>query len=200
MSDINSVNLSHESKFLLYADDILLYQSVTSGNDYKFLQEDIDSLSAWCNSTISLSMNRSVSLWWCQEKERDVFFQTLLLNGHHTEESNILALTSPSDLMWSRHVQLVSQRARRLVGLLYRQFYQYADTNTMKHLYLLLIHPHLEYACTVWDPFLQKIFSCWRNLRQKYAQSNGTGAMKSCCILYNYLHSETQENETRFAL
>ena len=26
----------------------------------------------------------------------------------------------------------------------------------MKHLYLLLIRPHLEYACTVWDPFLQK--------------------------------------------
>ena len=33
MSDINSVNLSHESKLLLYADDILLYRSVTSGND-----------------------------------------------------------------------------------------------------------------------------------------------------------------------
>jgi len=39
MSDINSVNLSHESKLLLYADDILLYRPVTSGNDYKFLQQ-----------------------------------------------------------------------------------------------------------------------------------------------------------------
>ena len=50
MSGINSVNLSQESKLLLYTDDILLYWSVTSGNDYKFLQEDINSLSAWCNS------------------------------------------------------------------------------------------------------------------------------------------------------
>ena len=88
--------------------------------------------------------------------------------GYHIEEYNTikyLGINLTSDLMWSRHVQLVSQRARRLVGLLYRQFYQYADTNTMKqyadtntmkHLCLLLIRPHLEYACTVWDPFLQK--------------------------------------------
>ena len=84
---------------------------------------------------------------------------TLLLNSHYIDECNTikyLGINLTSDLMWSTHVRLVSQRARQLVGLLYRQFYQYADTNTIKHLYLLLIRPRLEYACTVWDPFLQK--------------------------------------------
>jgi len=39
------------------------------------------------------------------------------------------------DLTWSSHVQAVSHRARRLAGLLYRQFYYYVDTNTMTHLH-----------------------------------------------------------------
>ncbi len=42
------------------------------------------------------------------------------------------------------------------MGLLYRQFYQYADTNTLRKLYVSLIRPHLEYACSVWDPFSAK--------------------------------------------
>ena len=42
------------------------------------------------------------------------------------------------------------------MGLLYRQFYNYADSNTLCQFYLSCIRPHLEYACTVWDPHLTK--------------------------------------------
>ena len=81
-----------------------------------------------------------------------------------------------------RHVQLVSQRARRLVRLLYRQFYQYADTNNMKHLYLLLIRPHLEYACTVWDSFLQKDIQLLEKVQ--------TFAAKVCTKQWNWSYEE----------
>ena len=40
--------------------------------------------------------------------------------------------------------------------MLYRQFYQDADTSTLKQLYVYNITPHLENACLVWDPYLQK--------------------------------------------
>ena len=185
MSDINSVNLSHESKLLLYADDILLYRPVTSGNDYKFLQEDIDSLSAWCNSNhLTFNEQKCKSMVVSRKRKRCVL-PTLLLNGHHMEECNTikyLGINLTSDLMWSRHVQLVSQRVRRLVGLLYRQFYQYADTNTVKHLYLLLIRPHLEYACTVWDPFLQKDIQLLEKVQ--------TFAEKVCTKQWNWSYEE----------
>ena len=46
-SDINSVNLSHESKLLPYTDESLLYWSITSGNDYKLNS---------CNKTLTFLM------------------------------------------------------------------------------------------------------------------------------------------------
>ena len=40
--------------------------------------------------------------------------------------------------------------------MLYRQFYNCADTSTIRTLYLTLVRPHLEYASQVWDPHLIK--------------------------------------------
>ena len=44
----------------------------------------------------------------------------------------------------------------KILGLIYRRFYGSADQNTLKQLYLLLVRPHLEYACQIWDPHLVK--------------------------------------------
>ena len=43
--------------------------------------------------------------------------------------------------------------ANKLVGLLYRQFQSNAYPST---LFIALIRPHMEYACEVWNPHLQK--------------------------------------------
>ena len=55
------------------------------------------------------------------------------------------------DLTLSNHIQNICSKARRLVGVLFRQFYHYAEPSTIKTLYLTLIRPNIEYVCTVWD-------------------------------------------------
>ena len=42
----------------------------------------------------------------------------------------------------------------KVLGLLYRRFYGYANSESLKQLYLTLVRPHLDYACQVWDPYL----------------------------------------------
>ena len=37
-----------------------------------------------------------------------------------------------------------------------KQFYSWADSNTLLLIYHTCIRPHLEYACQLWDPFLNK--------------------------------------------
>ena len=37
--------------------------------------------------------------------------------------------------------------------MLYRKFSTWADTDTLRCLYLTCIRPHLEYACQLWDPY-----------------------------------------------
>ena len=67
-----------------------------------------------------------------------------------------LGVLISDDLSWSLHVERISSKARRLLGTLYRRFYQWSSPDALLKLYLSLIRPHLEYAVQVWNPYLAK--------------------------------------------
>jgi len=67
-----------------------------------------------------------------------------------------LGILLAADLSWTHHIEAVCTKARKLLGLLYRRFYEHADPSALRQLYLSLVRPHLEYGCHVWDPNLQK--------------------------------------------
>ena len=43
-----------------------------------------------------------------------------------------------------------------ILGLLYQQYYNHAEGDVLKQLYIPLVRPHLEYGCAVWDPYTLK--------------------------------------------
>ena len=59
-------------------------------------------------------------------------------------------------LSWSKHIQQICRKGRRLVGVLYRQFYKWADSSVLRSIYIRWIRPHLEYAVQLWDPYIMK--------------------------------------------
>lgn len=65
-----------------------------------------------------------------------------------------LGIQINSDLSWSAHVTSLCNKARRLIGLLYRRFYKHAASSTLLQLYKSFIRPHLEYCSVVWNPYL----------------------------------------------
>ena len=58
-------------------------------------------------------------------------------------------------LTWSEHISGICNKAKQILGLIYRQFYNHSSPSTVKQLYLSLVRPHLEYACQLWDPYTQ---------------------------------------------
>ena len=64
-----------------------------------------------------------------------------------------LGVLVTSTLTWKEHIKQICTKARKLVGMLYRKFSTWADTDTLRCLYLTCIRPHLEYACQLWDPY-----------------------------------------------
>ena len=78
-----------------------------------------------------------------------------MLNGLHLNKVDLGVLLS-SDLSWTPHITSVCSKAKQILGLLYRRFYNHTEGATLKQLYLSLIRPHLEYACPVWDPHTMK--------------------------------------------
>ena len=82
----------------------------------------------------------------------------ILLNGIPLERVELfkhLGLAS-SDLSWSNHITFICAKAKRILCLLYRQYYNHVEGDVLKQLYTSLVRPHLEYGCAVWDPYTLK--------------------------------------------
>ena len=71
-------------------------------------------------------------------------------------------------MTWSSHMQTTCSKAKKVLGLLYRKFYERSNTETLTRLYVSLVRPHLEYACPVWSPHLVKDIHAIENV-QKFA-------------------------------
>ena len=68
-----------------------------------------------------------------------------------TDNTNYPGLSITSDLKWNSHIQYVTSMANSVLGLLRRKL-GIASKAVKTHTYEALVRPHLEYACTLWDP------------------------------------------------
>ena len=159
IDDISQVNLSPGSKLVLYADDILLYRPISSVDDYRALQDDIDMLSSWTMlNAMTFNTTKCKTMIISRKRNQCLPPVPLTLNGTILEvvlTFKYLGVLLSSDLSWTHHIQGVCSKARKILGLLYRRYYQYSDSRTLCQLYLSLVRPHLDYATQVWDPHLQ---------------------------------------------
>ena len=131
-----------DSKLAMYADDILLYRPVRSTADLICLQEDTTSVGLWANS-VNLRFNpRKCKAMILSRRKHVATPSPLLLNGqpvYFVDSIRYLGLTISADLSRSKHIKNITFKARQLVGLLFRQFYKHASTDT--------IHKLLSYNC-----------------------------------------------------
>ena len=65
-------------------------------------------------------------------------------------------------------MQFVLAKSRKIVGLLYRRFYNFSNSEVLRQLYISLVRPHLEYACHVWAPHTSKDVNALESV-QKFA-------------------------------
>ena len=97
--------------------------------------------------------------------------QPLLLDNHPLDQVKMfkyLGVLLSHDLSWGEHVQSVRSRARKILGLLYRRFYNNAPSHSLLQLYLSLVRPHLDYASAIWSPHTKKDIIMLDNV-QKFA-------------------------------
>ena len=69
INPVSNLSLSSEAKLTIYADDILLYKPIFSGDDFSALQQDIDQISN-CIRSLHLSMNPSKCKYLITSKKR----------------------------------------------------------------------------------------------------------------------------------
>ena len=86
-------------------------------------------------------------------------YQPLMLKGNQlmfVDQYKYLGLIFCPNLSWSEHINSICNKARRLIGLFYRKFYKFSNSQSLLKLYCSFILPHMEYASIVWSPHLLK--------------------------------------------
>ena len=134
INHVSSLTLTDGSKLIMYADDILLYKPISHPVDYNGLQTDIDTIQD-CISINHLTL--------IPQKCKYLIIPTgLLLGGvtlEHVESYRYLGVLVTSRLNWSDYIEQICTKARKLVGILYWQFYSWAESNTLLLIYCTCI-------------------------------------------------------------
>ena len=162
---INKITELHLARLTLYADDMLLYKPISCKTSYDELQQDIDHLSQWSDlNMLSFNTNKCKCMLLSNK-----FPPLITLNKQPLEFVKYLGVILSSNLCWSSHIQYICNKARKVLGIIYRNVSPNINNSlTILKLYVTLVRPHLEYAAQVWNPHLAKDINCLEKV-QKFA-------------------------------
>ena len=169
---VTEVELSNNSRLVLYADDVLIYSPISCHTDCQLLQHDINTICAWSiEQHLTLNPQKCKFTTISRKRKPTTTPFTFKLNNFPMEEVDqfkYLGVLFCHNLSWSPHITATCAKAKKILGLLYRRFYNHSSSECLKQLYLSLVRPHLDYAAQVWDPYLQKDVQLLENT-QKFA-------------------------------
>ena len=144
------------SNVRLFADDCILYKQISCIDDAQKLQTDLASLYLWAETwQMKFNTSKCHVMHITQAILHKVNFTYSLGEVPLTavEKSKYLGVTIQSDLKWKSHILDVSARANRTLSLLRRNI-RYTSPTIRELSYFTLVRPLLEYACSVWCPWL----------------------------------------------
>ncbi len=181
----------------LFADDCILHRSVTTWDDVKLLQQDLDALQRW-ESTWLMKFNAakcssmSVTLKKNKINSRYTLHNTTLEVEDH---SKYLGVTIQSNLQWDKHIQEKCAKAHRTLGLVQRNI-RTSNRSIREQAYKSLVRPQVEYASTVWSPWHAKYKDQVEKVQRRAARyvCRDYGRMSSVSTMMNELSWESLES------
>jgi hypothetical protein len=141
------------SKIALFADDSYLYRRISSTEDSKQLQTDLDNLVIW-EEKWSMEFHPGKCKLLRVTKKRNVIDAHYKIHGQQletVEKAKYLGVTLRKDLSWNAHITNICAKASNTRFFLQRNLAK-SDSETRLKCYKIFVRPILEYASTVWDP------------------------------------------------
>jgi len=172
------------NKCILYADDTKIIGEIRNLIDLANIQSDIVTMSKWCQMWgMNLNTNKCKVMHIGSSNQNNNYFiddgtgSNIQLCETACEKD--LGVYISSDLSWTRHIQDITARANRILGMLKRTFTS-RDPIIWKKLYTSLVRPNLEFAVQVWNPYLEKDINMIERVQRR-----ATKIAKLDCRNYN---------------
>lgn len=149
---INDMPEGVRSKIRLFADDTIMYLTITSTSLHS-LQDDLDKLTKWESRWHMLFHPDKCEIMTITRRKKPILI-TYYLRGHalkRVSKAKYLGVTFNDNLAWSVHINNITGKANSTLGFLRRNL-QVGSREIKTQAYQALVRPTLEYCSSVWDP------------------------------------------------
>ena len=137
---------------LMYADDTTLYCNVNPNVADDLLNCELSKICDWLGAN-KLALNVSKTKYMVfHTANKHVAYLKLNINGNNIERVtnfNFLGLTLSLTLSWNQHINKISLKISKSIGILYRLRDIYPRA-VLENLYNALITPHFNYCILCW--------------------------------------------------
>jgi len=151
-------HVSNLFEMLMYADDTTLFCNIKHTTTEVELNTELKKISNWLSSNkLSLNVKKSKYMVF-HTSQRQVEYPLLKLNDTEIErvnQFNFLGLIISSNLKWNKHIDHISLKLSKIIGILYRLKDLYQQ-NILIMLYNSLIVPHFNYCLLTWGSKISK--------------------------------------------
>jgi hypothetical protein len=145
----------HQCCFLSFADDINIYLRVSTLDDSKKLQSDLNRFSNWFN-TLGLTLNFPKCKIMTFTRSRSSLISQYFLNSkavfRAVDCNTDLGFKLNSNLDPSNHIEHVCCKALKILGFIMRFTKDFNPNLSLEALFCALVRPILEYGAIIWDP------------------------------------------------
>ena len=163
------VDVIEHSDSFLFADDTKMSKGIFDPGHNMLLQEDIDNISRWSDSSLLRFHPDKMAAMRISKKHSDLGPPRYEMKGKPlkvSDEEKDLGVIIDSQLNFEKHMQAKINKANSIMGAI-RRTIEYLDKENFKLLYTALVRPHLEYANQVWSPYLQKHITALENVQRR---------------------------------
>ena len=141
--------------FLMYADDTTLFccvDNIKPENRNRLINEELQKVNNWLISNkLSLNVNKTKYMQFFKPPKH-VSHLNLQINNNIiscVNTFNFLGLQLNDNLKWNTHIEFISKKITRTIGLLYKMKY-ILPQDILLSIYNTLVLPHLNYCIISW--------------------------------------------------
>ena len=154
---INDLPEEVKSTVRLFADDTIMYMTMTSTNDAALLQKDLDNLASW-EKKWQMQFHPQKCSFLRITRKKTTQIHEYRLHGHILKSENsskYLGVTIDNKLCWNDHIDNICNKANGSLAFLRRNL-KISQTHIKDNTYTTQVRPQLEYAAAVWDKYTEQ--------------------------------------------
>ena len=153
---INDIGDDIGSSIKLFANDCLLFRTISSIEDTTKLQKDLNTLHEWSNRW-QMKFNAKKCYTMRIHRGKHPITHNYTMGGEElcaVSSQAYLGVEIHERLSWKPHIEAVVSKAGKTLGFLRRNLGK-CHINIKKQAYISLVRSQLEYASVIWDPHRQ---------------------------------------------